>query len=92
MSEKEPPIGHVDDIERRVRDHWQDASESEARVLIDEMIRNPSSYWFQIVFKAEKKQIAHWQLILDNFDELTSSASNAVAAEDGVVFPESKEG
>lgn len=73
------------EIEQRVRDHWQDTNEDEAHSLIKAMIDNPSPYWFQIVFKAEKKQIAHWQLILKYEDDLTSSAADAIAAEDGFV-------
>jgi hypothetical protein len=85
MNEREQSRNRVSEIEERVRDHWQDSDEVEARALIKAMIENPSPYWFEIVFKAEKKQIAHWQLILENFDELTSAAANAVADEDGMV-------
>lgn len=43
--------------------------------------------WFELMTRAERHEIAHWQLLSQASDAIYSSAAEAVAEEDGLTRP-----
>jgi hypothetical protein len=63
---------------------WPDSTLEEAQVLVKIMKIVPSTAWFTVMYKAEHKDMAHWELLLKHGDALYERAADAAADEDGL--------
>jgi hypothetical protein len=71
--------------------HWDESTLAEAHDLVELMESVPSTTWFNIMYRAEHHDIAHWQLLLEHGDRLYERAADAAAEQDGLTTPPSIE-
>jgi hypothetical protein len=72
-------------IEHRIQSRWDASTESEALALIGLMKDHPSMTWRDMITKAEAHDIRHWQLLLQNSNDIYESIAEAIADNDGLV-------